>query len=415
MIDIKADIKNIFGLEKISESDILNRNKQFNIFKKNGFPNKNLEDWKFIDLNQELINQIPNLQFENKFRNKVDIKKILKIVDLDLSDKNYILNVNGFVKEINLSHEIEKSIEIQNKYKLENDIKIENLENLNLALNTDYLKVVVKKNYHFKKPLVIINFFENTVISTNINKKIDIELEENSRLSLLNVLDNKAKNVFFNYHLNLNINKDSVLKNYLLDKNINMNLNYIKHVIDIKKNAVSENVIISKNSDYTKNEIVCNLLEQFSSAFVNGIIDLNKSQKHEIRTIINHLEENTKSYQLIKCVLNDESKAVYQGKICVDSKAQKTDGYQSSKAILLNKNTEFNGKPELEIYADDVKCSHGSSSGNLDENKIFYLMTRGLNNLQAKKLLLDGYLMEVVEKITDERIKSIIKQNLKIV
>ena len=82
--------------------------------------------------------------------------------------------------------------------------------------------------------------------------------------------------------------------------------------------------------------------------------------------------------------------------------------------ITLNENTEFNGKPELEIYADDVKCSHGSSSGNLDENKIFYLMTRGLNKNEAKKLLIDGYLMEVIDKITDERIKAIIKEIIKI-
>ena len=88
--------------------------------------------------------------------------------------------------------------------------------------------------------------------------------------------------------------------------------------------------------------------------------------------------ENTKSYQLIKSVLGKHSKSAYQGKIFVDSKAQKTDGYQLSKAILLDKESEFNAKPELEIYADDVKCSHGSASGNLNENSIFYLRSRGL-------------------------------------
>ena len=77
---------------------------------------------------------------------------------------------------------------------------------------------------------------------------------------------------------------------------------------------------------------------------------------------------------LIKSVLNDNSKGVYQGKIFVNSRAQKTDGYQLSKALLLNENTEFDAKPELEIYADDVKCSHGSTSGNLDEDTIFYLI-----------------------------------------
>ena len=120
--------------------------------------------------------------------------------------------------------------------------------------------------------------------------------------------------------------------------------------------------------------------------------------------------ENTKSYQLIKSVINDSSKSVYQGKIYVDSKAQKTDGYQLSKAILLNEQAEFNAKPELEIYADDVKCSHGSASGSLDEDSIFYLMSRGLDQKTAKELLINGFLLDVVEKITDEEIKKLIKK-----
>ena len=101
---------------------------------------------------------------------------------------------------------------------------------------------------------------------------------------------------------------------------------------------------------------------------------------------------------------------MYQGKIYVNAKAQKTDGYQLSRALLLSEHTEFNAKPELEIYADDVKCSHGSTSGNLDENSIFYLMSRGLSLTQSKELLINGFLQEVAEKISDERIKQFIKK-----
>ena len=107
--------------------------------------------------------------------------------------------------------------------------------------------------------------------------------------------------------------------------------------------------------------------------------------------------------------MEDSSRAVYQGKIFVNSQAQKTDGYQLSKAILLNKDSEFNAKPEFEIYADDVKCSHGSASGSLDENSIFYLMSRGLNQTTAKELLINGFLLDVVEKITDNEIKKLLK------
>jgi ABC-type transport system involved in Fe-S cluster assembly, permease component len=201
------------------------------------------------------------------------------------------------------------------------------------------------------------------------------------------------------------LKENAVLKNYKVDKFENKNIKYSFNNIEQEKNSISETFILSSGSNFLKNEINCNLTGNYSSAFVNGIFYLNNDKHHEIRTIINHLTENTKSYQLIKGVLDDSSKAAYQGKIFVNSKAQKTDGYQLSKAILLNKNSEFNAKPELEIYADDVKCSHGSASGSLNEDSIFYLMSRGLNYEQSKELLINGFLLDVVDKITDVKLK----------
>ena len=167
---------------------------------------------------------------------------------------------------------------------------------------------------------------------------------------------------------------------------------------------------MSKGSKFAKQDINCSLNNNHGSIALNGIIDLDNKKHHEIKTVINHNEENCKSYQLIKSVLSENSKGIYQGKIYVNSKAQKTDGYQLSRALLLNDDVEFNAKPELEIYADDVKCSHGSTSGNIDENSIFYLMSRGLSHDQSKKLLTNGFLNEAVEKITNMDVKSLIKK-----
>ena len=136
---------------------------------------------------------------------------------------------------------------------------------------------------------------------------------------------------------------------------------------------------------------------------------MNDGEHQEIKTRVNHLSPGCKSYQKVKNVLSNESKGVYQGKIFVKDVAQKTDAYQLSKAILLSERSEFDSKPELEIYADDVKCSHGSASGSLNENSIFYLMSRGLNYQQSKELLISGFLLDVVEKITDSEIKNLIK------
>ena len=206
------------------------------------------------------------------------------------------------------------------------------------------------------------------------------------------------------------LKKDSILKNFKVDSGENNNVQYSYNNIEQDTNSISETFILSRGSKFIKNEINCNLKEKFSSAFVNGIFSLSGENHHEIRSQINHLSENTKSYQLIKSVMSDKSKSVYQGKIYVDKVAQKTDGYQLSKAILLNDETEFNAKPELEIYADDVKCSHGSASGNLNENSIFYLRSRGLSYDEAKKLLIKGFLLDVIEKITDNEIKEFIKE-----
>mgnify|MGYP003309936328 CR=1 FL=1 len=187
------------------------------------------------------------------------------------------------------------------------------------------------------------------------------------------------------------------------------NFKYSFKDLSLEKNSHLEYFILSKGSKFLKHDINCSLNNEYGSVVLNGIIDLDDKKHHEIKTNINHNEENCKSYQLIKSVLNENSKGIYQGKIYVNSKAQKTDGYQLSRALLLSDEVEFNAKPELEIYADDVKCSHGSASGSLNENSIFYLMTRGLNYKEAKELLINGFLLDVIEKITDREIKNLIK------
>ena len=288
----------------------------------------------------------------------------------------------------------------------------EPLNNLNKAFASRLIKLNVLEGKIVEKPLVIYHICDLDSKTNLINTRFELTLHKNSSLSTLNLFEDKSVSGFNNHNFNIVINKNSNLKNYIFDLNKNQNLRYSFTNIDIYENSNSENFIYSSGSKFSKYEINTNLKEKYSSAFINGIINLDKNNHHEIKTNINHLAENTKSYQLIKSVLNDKSTGVYQGKIFVNDQAQKTDGYQLSKALLLNENTEFNGKPELEIYADDVKCSHGSTSGNLDENSIFYLMSRGLNYDQAKKLLIDGFINDVIEKITNIEIQKYLKETI---
>ena len=403
---LKIDFNKIEENSKFSEDNIKFRKKNLQHFVEKGFPNKRIEDWKFSDLNQIISSNISNLSF---FNDK-EFKDSEQIYLIDKFEHNKIIFINGVISKIDIKHENGKKIIINNDLDfIGNSNEINPLVSLNNALANTYTCVTVKENYSLNKPLIIYNITTEELQSTALNLRIDIKLERNSNLKLVTIFDDNSQQNFININQNFNIAQDAILKSYKIDHKANSNIKYFYNNINLAKNSISENFIFSTGSKFIKNEVNCNLNDQYSSAFINGVINLNNSQHHEIKTNINHLAENTKSYQLIKTVLNDKSKGVYQGKIYVDAKAQKTNGYQLSKALLLNKDTEFDGKPELEIYADDVKCSHGSTSGHLDEDSIFYLMSRGLSHQQSKELLINGFLMDAVEKITDLEIKDLIK------
>jgi len=404
---IKIDFEKTIKASSFSERDAELKKGFLNKFIAKGFPSRKFENWKFSDMNQIIKKNIGELSFYNDYSlsNKIDTS-----VFIDELEHNKIVFINGRVEKIDFAFEDKDKIEINEatkpKDKLENNNSLIDLNNAFIDKN---YKILVKENYSFNKPLIVYHTSNNKIKSKNINLRLEFELEKNSSLKLVDFFKDTSEKNFINIFYNFDLKKDAILKNYKIDKIENNNIKYSFNNINQDENSVSETFILSAGSDFLKNEINCNLIGKYSSAFVNGIFSLTDNQHHEIRTTINHLTENTKSYQLIKSVLGKDSKAVYQGKILVNSIAQKTDGYQLSKALLLNETSEFNAKPELEIYADDVKCSHGSASGSLDENSIFYLMSRGLSHKQSKELLINGFVLEVIEKITDNEIKNLVK------
>ena len=406
---MQNEIKSIFE-KSLNEGDFSSsqkniKEKSFNRFIEQGFPNKRIEDWKFSDLNQIISANFENLDFSKK--------NIDKSVDVDFINEfehNKIIFVDGNISKIDFNHEDKDKFSLKHDLELDEQLNENALLNLNTAFLSSYIKFTVKKGYQFQKPLILYNYLTSDLVSHGLNLRMDINLEDGSSLDIVNIANQNAKNNFLNFRQKINIGKNSVLKNYSLDISPTSNIKYSFNDINLDKNSHLEYFILSKGSKFAKHDINCSLNNDHGSVSLNGIIDLDNEKHHEIKTSINHNEENCKSYQLIKSVLNENSKGVYQGKIYVNSKAQKTDGYQLSRALLLNDDVEFNAKPELEIYADDVKCSHGSTSGNIDENSIFYLMSRGLSHAQSKKLLTNGFLNEVIEKITNENVKSLIKK-----
>ena len=407
MENFKTDFEKVLKNNNLSEKEIAFKNLNAKEFSSHGFPNRKDEDWKFSDINQIIKKEIGELNFYNEQLKKSEIDKDILLNEIE---HNKLFFINGQLVHIDFNSEDKGKIEfLDNQNNIDEQLADNSLINLNNALSNKSYKLLVKKNYQIKKPLIIYHTTNSELTSQNINFKINFELEENSSLKLIDLVKDKGNKNFINIFYNFSLEKNSILKNYKIDQFENDNIRYMFNNIKQSSNSVSETFYLSKGSTFSKNEIFCDLKGEHASAFVNGIFSINKSKHHEIKAKINHLVENTKSYQLVKSVLENKSRSVYQGKIYVDSKAQKTDGYQLSKAILVDETTEFNAKPELEIYADDVKCSHGSASGSLDENSIFYLMSRGLSYKEARELLINGFLVEVINQITDEPIKKLIK------
>ena len=410
MIDnFKFNSEEIDKIKKISKEEKDFRIKNLNLFNKIGFPNKKKEDWKFSDFKEIIYKNFKKLNVKDTSA------KDQKINLLEDFDHNYLIVINGEFSSCNFQFEEKNKIKI-NSFHNDNFLD-ENRDNpliyLNHALSNKGYFLEIEENYKLKKVLVIYNFFTEDLRENILNSKNKIKVGKNSELHTIDLVINESKFKFIN-----NVYENIILENNAIYKNIYIqNKKSEGYFHKFSKNILQSNskyssFIFPSGLKFNKLDLEFNLKGEGSECNLQAASFLDKNDHQEIKTRMNHLAPNCKSYQRVKNVLNSEGKGVYQGKIFVKDVAQKTDAYQLSKAMLLSDSSEFDSKPELEIYADDVKCSHGSTSGSIDEDSIYYLMTRGLNRKESIKLLVNGFLNEVIEMIKSNSVKNFVKNKL---
>tara|TARA_Y100000590_G_scaffold279359_1_gene313678 strand:+ start:1152 stop:2399 length:1248 start_codon:yes stop_codon:yes gene_type:complete len=408
MQNFEINSNQIDKIKEISKEEKKFRIKNLELFKASGFPNKRIEDWKFSDFRNIIDENFEKLDTKNV---SFDIGKIELLKDFE---HNNIILINGNLHSSNFEYEEKSKIKIKPCGKsIDYEISKNPLVCLNHALAVNGFSLEIAKNYKFKKVLIIYNFFTENTKNKILNNKNKIKINENSELHVIEFTINESKSKFINnVYEDIILEKNSKFKNIFIQSNKSDGFfhKYLKSKLYINSNFT--NLIFSSGLRFNKLDIQCDLIEENSKCNILSALFLKKNEHHEIKTLINHLAPNCKSNQKVKKVLSSESKGVYQGKIYVKDIAQKTDAYQLSKALLLEDNAEFNSKPELEIYADDVKCSHGSSSGNIDQDSLHYLMTRGLSHTEATKLLIKGFLNDVVEFIKSPSIRQFIETKL---
>ena len=409
MLNFKIDTSEIDKIGNFDKKEKDFRLKNLEYFNKTGFPNKRSEDWKFSDLRDIVSKNFKRLSF-----NYTDIveKKFDLITEFE---HNFIILTNGELTSSNFNYEDKDKIKIE-KYSsnsLPDKVDPNPLINLNHAMANKGFQLEVKNNYKFNKILVIYSLYTDKLSENILNCRNKIKIGKNSELHTLEYLINDSKDNFFNNICESIILDDSATyKNICIQKRKSAGYfhKYSNNKLGI--NSSFSSFIFPAGLKFNKLDLEFDLNGKNSECKLLAASYLDQKDHQEIKTRINHFAPDCKSFQKVKKVLDSESKGIFQGKIYVKDEAQKTDAYQLSKAILLNDSSEFNSKPELEIYADDVKCSHGSSSGSIDEEAIHYLMTRGIELKAAKKLLIKGFLNEIFENIPEEKIRTFLEKSI---
>ena len=390
----------------ITDTDVKNvndRKEEFDKFKNTGIPSNKYENWKYSSLIKD-INNFSDLIISKKKPN-VNLKK-------NLFDFNHdkIFLVDGILYDADINEKGLKISQYNNFKKIGNNNPLVCLNN---AFACNGFELEVKENSKVKKPLVIYNYFTNQLPSTFINFQHKLVLNSNSELVVFinNIFQTNSK-FFCNNVTNIELKDGAILKNYSTHENNKSSSLFNFYNVDLGYSSNFEYFNYINNTSSCRDEININLNGENAFASLANLQNLDQKYNHESKWVINHNKENTKSSQFLKTALHDSSHSVFQGKIYVNSIAQKTDGYQLSRALLLSDLAKFTAKPELEIYADDVKCSHGSSSGSIDEDSLFYLRSRGIDEKDAKKMMIEGFLAEAVQKITDKNFQQLFLNKL---
>lgn len=365
-------------------------------FKGTLYPSKKEEEWRYSPLKK--LKKIPFIN-DSSF-----VVKNLSLLNLPKLEGNILVLENGRFNQ-NLSsidniHGLNISFISNSKenYPYSTNLKTEDYFSL---LNSSYLSegIVIKvdSNAKIKEIVNVLN-----IVSSNnclVNTKIDVFLNENSSLHLKQhfIGNTTSKNGFINHLNNISLKENASL---VLDKfqDLNLNFNISNDCINQGRSSKVISNTFSTSGLFTRNNVTNNVNGEHCHSELNGVFSPSENEYIDNHTVINHFVANCKSFENFKGIVKGNGVGVFNGKVIVHENAQKIEAFQNNKNILLDKESIIYSKPELEIYADDVKCSHGSTTGQFDDEAIFYLRARGVSLKKSKELMILGFINEVIKK-----------------
>ena len=381
------------------------RTKSIKKFEKEGFPTKKMENWKYTSLKKVLdydYKLFPTVTEALEFK---DIKDFL-------IDGKYCSHLSETTHD-GMDICILSSALSQSKY----DLVIENyfdkiakkdgITSLNTAFSSEGSYIHIPKNVQVDKPIQIVYFSTGKNESVLYQPRSLIVVDENSHVEIIERHQSLSENrILVNSVSEIYCNQRSIVQHYKIQD-------------DNRSASLIDNTFISqqRNSDYTLHtfsfggELTRNNLSIFQNgerieSTIKGITIIGENQHVDHNTLIHHKKPNCNSYQDYKGIFGENSIGVFNGQVLVEKEAQKTNAFQANNNILISDKATINTKPQLEIFADDVKCSHGCTVGQLDKNALFYLRSRGIPQKEATALLMFGFANKVLSSVSIPEVKT---------
>ena len=385
-------------------------------YEKLGWPTAAMESWKYTNLNALAKGQFQAASTGKSV--KIPEDQIMPV------DTQKIVLVNG-VLERSLSNlrDIPDGISIRNLEDIDDRQKMMfegldeatapseglPLEALNSATLVDAVFIEIEAGHKAKQPLHIVSIGLGTRVS--FAPRIFISAGEGSSVDIIESHTGVKKSSYFtNCVTKMSLADRASIGHYKLQNETENSSHIALTSVNIKEGANYDSFVLNVGALLSRNEIRALLHGRDIDCCVNGAYLAVGDQHVDNTTFIEHAAESSSSREVYKGVLAGKARGVFQGKIFVHPEAQKTDGYQMNRAMLLSSTAEVDSKPELEIYADDVKCSHGATVGELEDDHLFYLTARGIDVQTARRLLVEGYIDEVVGEVKAPIVAEAIKR-----
>jgi len=369
----------------------------YDLFKKNGFPTSKNENWKYTP-----FSLFPDSPSFGKLKSSVS-----KTSDNINNQFHHLVIENNIISDRqDLSDEFELS---NNKNLCADDFDLisDSLNSLTQTIASQKINLVINKT--LKKPLLIeLNYdcelnAENwcsNVFNIKLNKNVhaSIIIKENGRIA--------TSSTIFNFELS----EYSILNHLNIVQNRNRNLS--SSFFTLQEDSYLNSFTKVSSTVFSKQILEVNLKGKNAIADLNGLFETENENFSDILTLIKHNSAHTNSNQLFKGIARDKSRSVYNGKVFISKDCSKCNTTQLSRNLIKDKSARIYSRPQLEVYNDDVTCSHGSTFGQLSDSELFYLISRGIDKNQAEKLLQSAYYNEAIELIKDPEIKLFAKRFL---